>query len=88
MQDIENEVESLNCEVKMAEKQKAISFLSMLRAPFRWPMFLSIMVILSQQLTGVNAAMFVLALFFCQQTHNIKRLISLNRNFLPELILD
>ena len=58
MQDIENEVESLNCEVKMAEKQKAISFLSMLKAPFRWPMLLSIMVILSQQLTGVNAAYF------------------------------
>ena len=64
MQDIENEVESLNCEVKMAEKQKAISFLSMLKTPFRWPMLLSIMVILSQQLTGVNAAMFVLTLFF------------------------
>lgn len=52
------ELESFNEEAAKARSQPKVSFGDMIKDQYRWPLFIAVMLMFSQQLTGINAAMF------------------------------
>ncbi|KAL3109965.1 hypothetical protein niasHT_017338 [Heterodera trifolii] len=56
--DVHAELEQINEEAVASRAHPKLSMLAMFRAPLLWPLVLAVFMMLSQQLTGINAAMF------------------------------
>uniref|UniRef100_A0A914IBK7 Major facilitator superfamily (MFS) profile domain-containing protein n=1 Tax=Globodera rostochiensis TaxID=31243 RepID=A0A914IBK7_GLORO len=57
-EDVSAELEMINAEAVAARSQPQVNMLAMLKAPLLWPLVLTVFMMLSQQLSGINAAMF------------------------------
>ncbi|KAI1711917.1 sugar transporter domain-containing protein [Ditylenchus destructor] len=56
--DVSGEVEIMEEEAIVGRSQPKVSFKDMFGAALRWPLLIAVMMMLSQQLSGINAAMF------------------------------
>jgi SP family facilitated glucose transporter-like MFS transporter 1 len=56
--DVSAELEQLNDEAVAARAQSRVTMMNMFSAPLLWPLVLAIFMMISQQLSGINAAMF------------------------------
>uniref|UniRef100_A0A183BKT6 MFS domain-containing protein n=1 Tax=Globodera pallida TaxID=36090 RepID=A0A183BKT6_GLOPA len=56
--DVSAELEVINDEAVAARSQPQVSMQAMFKAPLLWPLVLAVFMMLSQQLSGINAAMF------------------------------
>ncbi|CAJ0914404.1 unnamed protein product, partial [Mesorhabditis belari] len=56
--DVKDELEAIQEEATAAQNTPKVSMLDLFKGSLRWPMFIAIMMMLSQQLSGINAAMF------------------------------
>lgn len=57
-EDVSGEVEVMEEEASHARSQPKVSFKDMFGATLRWPLLIAVMMMFSQQLSGINAAMF------------------------------
>uniref|UniRef100_A0A183BK82 MFS domain-containing protein n=1 Tax=Globodera pallida TaxID=36090 RepID=A0A183BK82_GLOPA len=57
-EDVSAELKMINNQAVAARSQPQVSMLAMLKAPLLWPLVLVMFMMLSQQLSGINAAMF------------------------------
>lgn len=51
-------MELINEEAKVSRSQPKVTFAHMFGASLRWPLFIAVMMMLAQQFSGINAAMF------------------------------
>lgn len=58
LKNVAAELESFNEEAAKARSQPKVSFGDMIKDQYRWPLFIAVMLMFSQQLTGINAAMY------------------------------
>jgi hypothetical protein len=56
--DVSAELEQINDEAVAARAQARVTMMNMFSAPLLWPLMLAIFMMTSQQLSGINAAMF------------------------------
>uniref|UniRef100_A0A914HMG7 Major facilitator superfamily (MFS) profile domain-containing protein n=1 Tax=Globodera rostochiensis TaxID=31243 RepID=A0A914HMG7_GLORO len=56
--DVRHELEQINEEAIASRAEPQLSMRAMLRMPLLWPLVLAVFMMLSQQLSGINAAMF------------------------------
>lgn len=56
--DVTTELDIINDEAEATRSQPKSTIASMFKSPLLWPMFIAIMMMLSQQLSGINVAMF------------------------------
>ncbi|KAI6228454.1 General substrate transporter domain containing protein [Aphelenchoides besseyi] len=52
------ELDIINEEAQAARSQPKVTFAEMFRGSLRWPLFIAVMMMFSQQFSGINAAMF------------------------------
>jgi len=57
-EDVAAELDITKEEANIARTQPKVKFLDMFKGALRWPLFIAIMMMFSQQLSGINAAMF------------------------------
>jgi len=57
-EDVSDEMEAINEEAAAARSQAEVTWANMFSAALRWPLFIAVMMMLSQQLSGINVAMF------------------------------
>jgi len=62
--DVKVELDALRDEAAIANSQPAVSMMDMFRGSLRWPLFIAVMMMLSQQLSGINVAMFYSTVIF------------------------
>ena len=60
LKNVAPELESIHKEAATSSNEQTVAFTELLKQPFRWPLFIAVMLMFSQQLTGINAAMYVL----------------------------
>lgn len=65
-------------EAIVGRSQPKVSFKDMFGAALRWPLLIAVMMMLSQQLSGINAAMFYSTQIFSEAglTENCERFIN------------
>jgi SP family facilitated glucose transporter-like MFS transporter 1 len=56
--DVSAELDAIKDEASSARSQPKVTFGDMFRGALRWPLFIAVMMMFSQQLSGINAAMF------------------------------
>ena len=59
LKNVAPELESIHKEAAITSNEQTVTFMELLKQPFRWPLFIAIMLMFSQQLTGINAAMYI-----------------------------
>jgi SP family facilitated glucose transporter-like MFS transporter 1 len=62
--DVSAELDAIKDEASIARSQPKVTFGQMFKGDLRWPLFIAVMMMFSQQLSGINAAMFYSAQIF------------------------
>jgi len=57
-EDVGAELDSIKEEATIAKSQPKVTFADMFKGALRWPLFIAVMMMFSQQLSGINVAMF------------------------------